>query len=33
MHEHLHPLRGIRYLGIALGITIIFFIIELVGES
>jgi len=31
MHEHLHPLRGARYLGIALGITISFFIIELVG--
>lgn len=31
MHEHLHPLRGMRYLGIALGITISFFIVELVG--
>ncbi len=31
MHEHLHPLRGTRYLGIALGITICFFIVELVG--
>jgi cobalt-zinc-cadmium efflux system protein len=31
MHEHLHPPRGTRYLGIALGITISFFIIELVG--
>ena len=31
MHEHRHPLRGTRYLGIALGITISFFIIELVG--
>ncbi|MDH5624135.1 MAG: cation transporter, partial [Candidatus Bathyarchaeota archaeon] len=31
MHEHLHPLRGTRYLGIALGITISFFIVELVG--
>jgi len=31
MHEHLHPLRSTRYLGIALGITITFFIIELVG--
>jgi len=31
MHEHLHPPRGIRYLGIALGITISFFIIEVVG--
>jgi len=30
MHEHLHP-RGTKYLGIALGITISFFIIELVG--
>ncbi len=31
MHEHLHPPRGTRYLGIALGITISFFIVELVG--
>ena len=31
MHEHLHPSRGTRYLGIALGITISFFVIELVG--
>ncbi|MBE0511602.1 cation transporter [Candidatus Bathyarchaeota archaeon] len=31
MHEHFHPLRGTRYIGIALGITISFFIIELVG--
>jgi cobalt-zinc-cadmium efflux system protein len=31
MHEHLHPLRGTKYLGIALGITIFFFIVELVG--
>jgi len=31
MHEHLHPPRGTRYLGIALGITITFFIIELIG--
>jgi len=31
MHEHLHPPRGTRYLGIALGITISFFIIELIG--
>ena len=31
MHEHLHPPRGTRYLGIALAITITFFIIELVG--
>jgi len=31
MREHLHPLRGTRYLGIALGITISFFIVELVG--
>jgi len=31
MHEHLHPPRGARYLGIALGITISFFIVELVG--
>ncbi len=31
MHEHLHPLRGTRYIGIALGITISFFIVELIG--
>ena len=31
MHEHLHPPRGLRYLGIAIGITLSFFIIELVG--
>jgi len=31
MHEHLRPPRGSKYLGIALGITISFFIIELVG--
>jgi cobalt-zinc-cadmium efflux system protein len=31
MHEHLHPLRGTRYFEIALGITISFFIVELVG--
>ncbi len=31
MHEHTHQLRNTRYLGIALGITISFFIIELVG--
>ncbi|MDH5782819.1 MAG: cation diffusion facilitator family transporter [Candidatus Bathyarchaeota archaeon] len=31
MHEHLHPPRSTRYLGIALCITISFFIIELVG--
>jgi len=31
MHEHLHSLRGTKYLGIALGITIFFFIVELVG--
>ncbi len=31
MHEHLNPLRGTRYLGIALGITIAFFIVELIG--
>jgi len=30
MHEH-HPPRGTRYLGVALGITLSFFIIELVG--
>ena len=33
MHEHPHPLRGTKYLGIALGITIFFFIIELVGGT
>ncbi|UCD26882.1 MAG: cation transporter [Candidatus Bathyarchaeota archaeon] len=31
MHKHPHPLKGTKYLGIALGITICFFIIELVG--
>ena len=31
MHEHFHPLKGTRYLGIALGITISFFVVELVG--
>jgi cobalt-zinc-cadmium efflux system protein len=31
MHEHLHPQSGKRNLGIALGITIVFFVIELVG--
>jgi len=31
MHEHLHPPRSLRYLGIAIGITLSFFIIELVG--
>lgn len=31
MHEHFHSLRGTRYLGIALGITISFFVVELVG--
>lgn len=31
MHEHPHPLRGTRYLGVALGITICFFIVELIG--
>jgi len=31
MHEHLHSLRGTRYLAIALGITISFFIVELIG--
>jgi cobalt-zinc-cadmium efflux system protein len=31
MHEHLHPQSGKRNLGIALGITIVFFIIELIG--
>ncbi len=31
MHEHIHPVKGTRYLGFALGITIIFFVIELIG--
>ncbi len=31
MHEHLHPPKGTRYLGIALVITISFFIVELAG--
>lgn len=31
MHEHFHPLKGTRYLGIALVITIFFFAVELVG--
>ena len=31
MHEHHHPVRGTRYIAIALGITISFFFIELVG--
>jgi len=31
MHKHPHPPRSTRYLGVALGITISFFIIELVG--
>jgi cobalt-zinc-cadmium efflux system protein len=31
MTEHPNPLRGTRYLAIALGITISFFVIELVG--
>jgi len=31
MHEHLHPRGGKKNLGIALGITIVFFVIELVG--
>ncbi|MEM2110404.1 MAG: cation diffusion facilitator family transporter [Candidatus Bathyarchaeia archaeon] len=31
MHEHSNYIREIKYLGIALGITITFFIIELVG--
>lgn len=31
MHEHLHPQSGKKNLGIALGITIVFFVIELVG--
>jgi cobalt-zinc-cadmium efflux system protein len=32
MHGHQNLLKGIRYLGIALGITISFFIVELVGS-
>jgi len=31
MHEHIHSLKAIRYLGIVLGITVSFFIAELVG--
>jgi cobalt-zinc-cadmium efflux system protein len=31
MHEHFHLPEGTRYLGIALGITISFFIVELAG--
>ncbi len=31
MHEHLHPLKSSRYLGIALVITVSFFVIELIG--
>jgi len=31
MHEHFHPQRGTRYLGMALGIAISFFIVELGG--
>jgi cobalt-zinc-cadmium efflux system protein len=31
MHEHLDPQSGKKNLGIALGITIVFFVIELVG--
>ncbi len=31
MHEHYHPLKNTRNLGIALGITISFFIVELIG--
>ncbi len=31
MREHPHPPRDTRYLGIALGITLFFFIIELIG--
>ena len=31
MHEHFHPQRGTRYLGMALGIAISFFIVELSG--
>jgi len=31
MHEHLNPPKGTRYLGIALVITISFFIVELAG--
>ncbi len=31
MNDHLHPPRGARSLGIALGITMSFFVVELVG--
>ncbi|UCE15930.1 MAG: cation transporter [Candidatus Bathyarchaeota archaeon] len=31
MHEHTHPPRSTKYIGIALGITIAFFIVELIG--
>jgi cobalt-zinc-cadmium efflux system protein len=31
LHEHLHRPKGTKYLGIALGITISFFVIELIG--
>lgn len=31
MHDNLHPRRSTRYLGIALGITVFFFIVELFG--
>ncbi len=31
MHEHSHATRSTRYIGISLGITIFFFIIELIG--
>jgi len=31
MHEHLHPPKDTGYLAIALGITVSFFIVEMVG--
>jgi cobalt-zinc-cadmium efflux system protein len=31
MHEHLHPMQGLKSLALALGITIAFFLIELFG--
>jgi len=31
MHEHLHPLARTKYLAVALGITLSFFIVELAG--
>ncbi|MFP3985169.1 MAG: cation diffusion facilitator family transporter [Candidatus Bathyarchaeia archaeon] len=31
MHEHLHPQKDMRYIGIALGVTVVFFFVELIG--